>query len=78
MMIVEIVLAISDKIKASPSGKGSIRIHQTGIYFAFLLIREQLIATNKPIKIHGNAAPIKSLTILHSSSKFFRLESMMG
>lgn len=29
MMIVEIVLAISDKIRASPSGKGSIRKAQT-------------------------------------------------
>jgi hypothetical protein len=40
-----------------------------GIYFSFSLIREQLIAVNKPIKIHGNAAPKKSLTILHSSFK---------
>ena len=32
MMIVEIVLAISDKIRASPSWKGSIRKNQTAIY----------------------------------------------
>ena len=31
MMIVEIVLAISDKIRASPSWKGSIRKDQTEI-----------------------------------------------
>lgn len=31
MMIVEIVLAISDKNRASPSGKGSIRKVQTVI-----------------------------------------------
>ena len=44
-------------------------IQRYAVYFSFLLIREQLIATNKPIKIHGNAAPKKSLTILHSSFK---------
>ena len=38
-------------------------------YFLFLLIRKQLTATNKPMKIHGNAAPKKSLAILHSSFK---------
>ena len=42
---------------------------ETGIYFFSLLIREQLMATNKPSKIHGNAAPKKSLIILHSSFK---------
>lgn len=36
-------------------------------YFSVLLINEQLIATNSPNRIHGNAAPKKSLTILHSS-----------
>lgn len=37
MMIVEIVLAISDKIRASPSWKGSIRKNQAGIYQQSLL-----------------------------------------
>ena len=46
---------------------------QLPIYFFFLLIREQLIATNKPIKIHGNAAPRKSLIIFHSSCKSLML-----
>ena len=36
---------------------------QKGIYFSVLLINEQLIATNSPNRIHGNAAPIKSTTI---------------
>ena len=35
MTIVEIVLAISDKNRASPSGKGSIRKAKIGIYFFF-------------------------------------------
>ena len=33
MMVVEIVLVISDEIRASPSGKGSIRKNQTEISF---------------------------------------------
>lgn len=34
-----------------------------GDYFSPLLISEQLIATNKPIKIHGNAEVTKSVII---------------
>ena len=37
MMVVEIVLVISDEIRASPSGKGSIRKNQTGIYHLFTM-----------------------------------------
>lgn len=33
MMVVEIVLVISDEIRASPSGKGSIRKNQTVLTF---------------------------------------------
>jgi len=39
------------------------------IYFVFLLMREQLMATNKPSKIHGNDALKKSRIIFHSSFK---------
>lgn len=39
MMIVEIVLAISDKIRASPSGKGSIRKVQTRILLPLTILQ---------------------------------------
>ena len=46
--------------------------------FLFSLIKEQLMATNKPSKIHGNAAPKKSLIILYSSFKLLFVEPIIS
>ena len=60
MMIVEIVLAISDKIRASPSWKGSIRKVQTGICLIsnYLL---HFITASKRIPVHSRVLLLSPL-----------------